>query len=138
MRKFIFALIFSAFLASPAFGGAFLSGRDCKFFDAVAAGADRNSVTTFRALDFQRFHVASFHLIWASLTGSVDGTVKIQVSNDGTNWVDKSGASINLSGASGNDLISLTTVTENFYKVVYTHNSISGGTMTGYCTAKEY
>lgn len=136
MKRFFAALLFFA-ISTSAFAGGNIPARDCKFFNAVTAGSDRNSVTTFRALDLLRYHYASFHVVWASLTGSVDGVVKIQVSNDGTNWVDKSGATFTMSGANGSDLISLTSITEQFYKVVYTHNSISGGTLTGYCTAKE-
>lgn len=70
---------------------------------------------------------------WSSITGSVDGTVKLQVSLDNSNWTDKSSATFTMSGASGTNEISLNgTMTEHFYRAVYTHNSISGGNLDCY------
>jgi hypothetical protein len=108
----------------------------CKFFDAVGAGADRVS----DAVDTQLYNAASFQVNWSSLTGSVDGSVKVQVSNDlacSTCWVDKTGATFSLLGASGSDMISLSAVSERFYRVYYAHGSISGGALTGFCWAKQ-
>lgn len=104
-----------------------------RLLDAASAASDQIS----SAESTDAYPRLSFHVIWASLTGTIDGTVKVQVSNTGGDWVDKTGASVTLSGASGADMISLNgVVTEHYYRVVYTKNNISGGTITVVGAAK--
>ncbi len=75
---------------------------------------------------------------WASLTGTLDATAKVQVSNDdGTTWDDVSGASLTIASANGHDTISLNGVlTEEKCRLVYTHNNVSGGTINCYAILK--
>jgi hypothetical protein len=104
-----------------------------RLLDSVSAAS--NQASAAQATD--AYPRLSVHIIWSSLTGTVDGTVKLQVSNTGGDWVDKTGASVTLSGASGADMISLNGVcTEFYYRVVYTKNNITGGTISAVVAAK--
>lgn len=54
----------------------------------------------------------SFHARWSGLQGTVNAVVKIQTSNvedpqNDNDWADVTGASMTLSGATGNDMIKL-------------------------------
>jgi hypothetical protein len=101
--------------------------------DGVSAGSNQTSA----AEDTSVYPRVSFHVIWSGLTGTIDGTVKLQVSNTGGDWVDKTGASVTLSGAAGADMISLNGVaTEFYYRVVYTKNNITAGSITVVAAAK--
>lgn len=110
----------------------FIAPRDAKLLNALSAGSNQTSV----GKDVIRFNTASVQAVWSGLTGTVDGTVKVQVSNDCTNWTDKSGASVTLSGAAGTDLISIANLTEACLRLVYTKNQITGGTITALLGAK--
>lgn len=81
---------------------------------------------------------SSFQANWSSLTGTIDGTIKVQCSNDGSNWTDKTGATMTLSGDSGSNIISLNgVVTELKCRAVYTKNNITGGSITVIAHAKR-
>lgn len=84
-------------------------------------GAPRSGMSAFGS--------ASFAVVWDALTGAIGGTVKLQVSNDGTTWIDKSGASVVLAGASSSTMISVTNVTEEYYRAVWTKTGETGGTI---------
>lgn len=143
MRRLLLLLLSLLLFTPPAFAdvGSFVYPGECKFFNAVTAGSDRDSEVTFaKPFEMRLSKHLAVHLIWASLTGSVDATVQVYVSNDPAlaagSWVAKSSATFTLSGASGSQIISLANVHEAWAKVVYTHNSVSGGTLTGYCMVK--
>ncbi len=118
--------------AANSFAAQTFKGR---ILSAVTAGADHDSA----AVDASGSLYASFQIIWTSLSGTINGTAKVQVSNDGgTSWDDVSGASLTLSGASGHDTISINGVlTEDMVRVSYAHGSISGGTVNCYATMKQ-
>jgi hypothetical protein len=86
-----------------------------------------------KPMDIGEWNVGSIQLVWASLTGTVNGVLSVQVSDDGTNWVPKTDANLNpvqitVSGASGSNLISLNgVISEEFYKVIWTPNGVTGG-----------
>lgn len=73
----------------------------------------------------------SAQVVWAGLTGSIGGTVKLQVSNTGAagSYTDKSGASLVLSGASGASMIAVSNVAEEFYQAVWTKTGETAGTI---------
>lgn len=61
---------------------------------------------------------------------AADATVKLQHSNDATNWIDTTDGSITI--ASGTNSATLTPVTQlamRYYRIVYTKNSNSAGTI---------
>jgi hypothetical protein len=102
--------------------------------NALPARADHTSTV----IDTSDVLYMSAQIVWASLTGTLDATIKMEVSNDGTNWVEKSSASFTLTTASGTDMLSLNgVVTEHYYRIKYTHGNVSGGTVSVYLVTKE-
>lgn len=107
------------------------SSANAAVWEAVAtANADSQTFYTL-----SKTH-GSVHCAWtgASLAEgeeSVSGTFQVQVTNGGGyDWVDKTGALITMSGASGSELISLNgVVTENQYRIHYVKNSTAAGTV---------
>lgn len=124
-------LLFLLFLIAPrAFAG---SVFNVHAFNAVTAGSSHNS----SAIDIGLLRYMSFQCVWASLTGSVDATVKLQASNDaGVDWTDKLSAVLALAGASSSGEVSLVNATEQLYRLVYTANSVNGGTLDCWVAAK--
>lgn len=136
-----FALLASFVVSSGiAFGQAaaeVIEPRDCALFSAVAAGSDHSS----NAVPIARMGRASFWASWASLTGTLDGALKVQVASTAGppaagEWVDKTGATFVVSGATGANAISVTNLTERWARLVYTANNVTGGTVTANCHAK--
>lgn len=74
-------------------------------------------------------------IVWASLTGTLDGTVTVSVSNDGSNW-DTVGTPTTISSASGNKCIAIENVFFSYVKVEATKNNITGGTISVSATFK--
>lgn len=117
-----------------------------KIISGATAGADHvstNSGDAFcfgRACDVALYNVISIQLIWAGLTGTLDGKVTVEVSNDGVNWDTKkigvANAEIQVSGAAGNDTISITDSTERYYRANWAHTGVTGGTINCFIVAK--
>lgn len=137
MLRFIFLFLFFSTQVFAQSAPIVIEPRDCKFYNALTAGSDRLS----SAIDVTRFGRISFQVSWASLTGSVDAIVKIQVSNvpapGSSDWVDKTGATFTMSGADGTNMINIVNSGEKWVRVNYAHTSVSGGTITGYCHASS-
>lgn len=69
----------------------------------------------------------------ANTTGfnQADATVKIQHSNDKTNWTDVTDGSITIaSGTASQTLTPITNLGVRYYRIVYTKNTNSAGTIT--------
>jgi hypothetical protein len=114
---------------------------------AVAAGADRTSDDVVDSLSLGRpcevalYFSASVQVVWAALTGTINGILSIECSDDGVNWKPKLNptvaAAITVSGASGQDTISFDqNVTERYYRAKWTKTGVTGGTITCLFTAK--
>lgn len=112
-----------------------LRPSNCAMLNGVAASSDQ----TATALNLQVYTQASFHCAWTGLTGTLNGSVKLQISSFPTaiNFVDKSGATFGVTSASGTDAINVTAAPETWYQLVYTHGLIAAGTLTCYCSAKD-
>lgn len=121
----LFALVFSV----PAFAGSGSTAAVTKAtsLSAVSAGSNQTGawIKTGDATH------GSAHCTWSGLDG-IDGTFTIQISNDGgVSSVTKTGAIITAAAASGSESISLNgIVTELLYRVVWTKNSNTTGTVT--------
>jgi len=60
-----------------------------------------------------------------------DATVKIQHSNDNSNWADVTDGSITIaSGTASQNLTPITNLAMRYYRIVYTKNTNSAGTIT--------
>ena len=105
-------------------------------------GANPNAIG--RACDLSLYNFASVQLIWSGLTGTLDGVLSIEVSDDGTNWDTKTiqvagvtvDAKITVSGAAGNDSISIDLLTERYYRARWTKTGVTGGLVTCILIAK--
>lgn len=74
---------------------------------------------------------------WTSLTGTINATAQVNVSDDGgANWNAKSGGTITLSGASGTGYVAFAQTPEQLYQVVYTAGGVTGGTVDCYLVGK--
>lgn len=130
MRHFYLTLLLLAGVAH----GATTETYKGRVISAKPAAADYTSAW----FDTSNASSVSVHCLWASLTGTLDGQFLVDVSNDGgTNDAPKSGATLTVSGATGDDVISLNgVVTEEKYRVRWVHNNVSGGTVNCYVAAK--
>lgn len=63
-------------------------------------------------------------------TGTTDGTVKLQVSNDNSQWDDLTGINTSTGGSAGTDAWNISTIGFAFMKLVYTRSS-GTGTLSG-------
>lgn len=72
----------------------------------------------------------SFQVNATSFNAS-DATVKIQHSNDNSNWADVTDGSLTIaSGTTSQVLTPITNLATRYYRIVYTKNSNSAGTIT--------
>lgn len=79
----------------------------------------------------------SFVFTWTGFN-TTDATVTIEVSNDGTNWDQKTGATFTIGSAADTQGISLNgVVTEDFYRVAFAHGTNSAGTISCIIACKQ-
>jgi hypothetical protein len=91
---------------------------------------------TSATLPLAQFDKMGVHIVWASLTGTIDATVEVQGSNDATNW-DNLASAVTLSGANGNDLVMINNAFCSYYRIKATKNSVLGGNLLVIVTLKE-
>lgn len=115
-----------------------------KIIRAAGAGSNQlsddsgNPNAIGRPCDLSLYTYASVQLIWSGLTGTLDGVLSIEVSDDNVSWDVKtveiagvvSDLKITVSGAAGNDTISSDMVTERYYRAKWTKNGVTGGLVT--------
>ena len=75
------------------------------------------------------------HIVWTSLSGTVNATVAVQGSNDAQNW-DNLATAVTLSGSSSNDLVLLDDCFCSYMRVVATKNNVTGGALEITATLK--
>lgn len=95
-------------------------------FNAISAGAD-NTTASVNILN-DRGYAAQYS--WSGLTGTLDGTLQLQASLDDSIWTNVSAGLATLSSASGSFLFDSGNVNYKFFRVVYTKNGITGGSVT--------
>ncbi len=118
----------------------FITNTTKKVIVAQVFSADRTS-SVYENVKLES-KSCSLHINWGinapsgvALTGSVDGTIKLQVSNDGINFIDKSNMTFTLAtdgaaATSGSGVKNLhMLLKERFVRVLASHVSISGGTI---------
>ena len=73
----------------------------------------------------------SFQFVWADLD-QTDGSVKVQISNDGVNYVDHPADSLLFNSTAGVGFIRDLTVgvLDNYLKIVISHGTCTSGTVT--------
>lgn len=102
-----------------------------KFFDGQTVA---NTTIFSEKLDITNFSGASFHAV---LTGAgIAGTIKIQASNDGANWVDVSGASSVIAGPSSH-LFNISLMYHAFLRCAVISTNANVATCNGIAIGKE-
>jgi len=102
-----------------------ISALTGKFADAIDADTSVNSSNVVVS-NHDLGHV-SLHWSGASHT---DATMKLQRSNDGTNWVDVPSSSMTLGAAAGTDDIALDNIGFAFIRSVYVKGSNTSGSVS--------
>ncbi len=87
------------------------------------------------AIPLTQFSDIGLQIVWASLTGTLDGVVTVYVSNDGTNW-DDIGTPTTISTANGTQCIGIEDAFYAYIKVEAVKNNITGGTISVSATLK--
>lgn len=100
--------------------------------NAVDASSNQTS-SDVNILNYRGYFVS---LVWASLTGTLDGTVKIQASVDGTDYHDIASSVVTLDSANGSEGLNVDNAHYKIFRLIYTKNNISGGTVTAKYTVK--
>lgn len=97
--------------------------------NAQSATANINSETF--DMDGQRAGRNMSFQVNATSFNTSDATVKMQHSNDNSNWADITDASLTMaSGTTSQILAPITMLGSRFYRIVYTKNTNSAGTIT--------
>ena len=93
--------------------------------------------------NFARLHTAGFkslslHVKWSDLTGTLDGSVQLQQSNDPAyGWVDVPTISKSLDSADGDVYFDVTSFTGDALNIVVTKGNITGGTLEAVLVLKS-
>jgi hypothetical protein len=78
----------------------------------------------------------TYACIQVAWTGTTAGTLKLQVSNDSTQWDDLDGITVTPAGSDSQDLWVIYAASFQFMRVVFTRTS-GTGTLTGTVSLKE-
>lgn len=118
-----------------------------KIINAAAADASHRSDDSGdskclgRSCDIGLYSLASVQLIWSGLTGTINGTLTIECSDDNINWDTKNNGVtpcvITVSGAAGNDVLTISEVSEKYYRAKWDNVGVTGGLVTAILTAKD-
>lgn len=93
-----------------------------KNFQLVSAGSLGADYTS-PSVDLTVYYGASLQAVWTG--GSANGTLSLQVSNDGVNWSDLTGSDIAVSGA-GNFTWDLTQTNVAYVRIIFAYTSGTG------------
>jgi hypothetical protein len=99
--------------------------------ETVAWTANRSS----GAVPMTQYENTGLQIVWSSLTGTLDGSITIAVSNDGANW-DAVGTTTTISSASGTKCIAIENIFFTYIKVDAVKNNITGGNIAVFATFK--
>ena len=107
-----------------------------KSVSIVIASTTATANLTSSAFGSEYFNFVSFQLVCTSLNAA-DGVIKLQDSNDGTNYNDISGATITVASGTSSNMIRYTAYTGRYLKAVWTKGSNTAGTMVGTVVLKK-
>lgn len=116
-----------------------------KSFSAAAANANHlsndstDTATAGGPMDLSSSTTASFQCWWSGLTGTLNATITVEVTNDPAfgHWDQKANANVTLSSASGLWTQTLSgIVAERWYRLNYAKGSVTAGSITCYAIGK--
>lgn len=100
--------------------------------NAVLASSNQTS-SAVNVLNYRGYFIS---LSWASLTGTLDGTISIQASTDDSTYHTIASSTVTLSSANGSEGLNVDNAYYKYFKVAYTKNNCTGGTITAKYTIK--
>lgn len=106
------------------------------YVEELLASTIFNTNITSGVKTTSQWQTIGVQVVWASLTGTIDGTITLEGSIDGTNF-DAVNSPISITGASSNDCISLTNFAFPYIRLKLTKNNITGGTISAMICFKE-
>lgn len=92
-------------------------------------GASGAANQTSAGFGHMRYKYMSVQFVATGLDAA-DGVIKLQDSNDGTNWNDITGATITVATGTSTNMLRYTAFTADKVRVVWTKNSNTTGTIT--------
>jgi hypothetical protein len=125
------ANIFAFFKASDKSGGsAFVTALSKVSANEIFVAAGTSAAASFNssAIDTIGYQYLSVQINATSLSAA-DGIVKLQDSNDGTNWTDITGATLTLAAGSSPNMIRDTANTGRYIRAVWTFGTNASGTL---------
>ena len=97
----------------------------------LSMAADANGTP----LDARGVVRGSVQYVWSGASAT-NATIKLQQSNNGTNWHDISGSSVTVAAASGAGLVEMSGITTALIRAVFTRNAETTGTITAHFMLK--
>lgn len=94
--------------------------------ESIDASSDVNS----NNIDILNYRNFSIMISYSSLTGTLDGVIKLQASNDGVIYSDINGETHNLSSSDGNHLFNVSNANYKYVRCNYIHNNIASGSIS--------
>lgn len=101
----------------------------------AAPGVEETQLFNSGAVEMQAFTGASIQYVFSDSDEPLSGTLKVQESNDGTNWVDINSASASIIG-NGSGVITVKDIYSDKIRVQYTA-LVGETTLNCYVQAKE-
>lgn len=129
MKKLILLLSIIAFISIDAKSQLTMAGSD-----TIVNTASVSVTTTLN----QAYQVASFQAIVTKVSGTVDGTVLLEASNDGTNYIAISTDTLNLTDVATNTkLWTVTSAPYKYYRLKGTGSGTMAAIISGYAVTKQ-
>lgn len=100
-------------------------------YQAIASGTAANANNTAGSYNDERmiYGFVSLQFVGTSLSAA-DGVIKLQDSNDGTNWNDITGATITVASGTSSNMIRYTAFTGKYIRANWAAGSNASGTMS--------
>ena len=96
-------------------------------------GTDFDGLST----DISQHVLGSVQIVWSGATGTIDGDMEVQLSNDDTNW-SVTGSPFTITTGSGTHIFELTELTAKFIRISFTKNTMTDGTVDARLIAKSF
>ncbi len=81
--------------------------------------------------------LGSVQIVWSGATGTIDGDMEVQLSNNDTDWL-VTGSPFSITTGSGTHIFELTELTAKFIRISFTKNTMTDGLVDARLIAKSY
>lgn len=106
-----------------------------------STGQELNQIDMSASINTTSFHIASYpnvamQVVWDSVTGTLNGTLQVQGSNNNEDW-DDIGSVTNVTSATGNKIIEEKDTAIRYMRIKYTKVGITGGNLNVFNSASN-